>query len=120
LQQATVTDFMEQGHFARHLRKMRALYAVRRGYLVDALMQEFGARLHVQPQAGGIHVLAGLNTRQNDKALASVAQAQGLAVEALSGWRMRRSSQGGLLMGFTNFATAEQAATSVQQLSAVL
>jgi GntR family transcriptional regulator/MocR family aminotransferase len=119
LPQATVADFMEQGHFARHLRRMRTLYAVRRGYLVDALTQVFGTQLHVQPQAGGIHVLARLNTGQNDKALAAAAQSQGLAVQALSDWRIRRSSQGGLLMGFTSFATADQAARSVQHLKQV-
>ncbi len=119
-QQATVTAFMEQGHFARHLRRMRALYATRRGYLVDALMQVFGTHLHVQPQAGGIHVLASLYTKQNDKALAAAAHSHGLAVQALSDWRIQRSSQGGLLMGFANFTTAEQATRSVQRLRAIL
>src|SRR5690606_23966892 len=98
LPQAMVADFMEQGHFARHLRKMRTLYAARRGYLVDALTQTMGKRLHVQPQAGGIHVLAHLNARQSDKALVAAATAKGLALHALSDWRLRKSAQGGLLM----------------------
>ncbi len=120
LPQSMVADFMEQGHFARHLRKMRTLYAARRGYLVDALTQTMGGRLHVQPQAGGIHVLANLNARQSDKTLAAAAQARGLAVQALSNWRLRKSSQGGLLMGFANFATAEEAMASVRRLGAAL
>lgn len=120
LPQATVADFMEQGHFARHLRRMRSLYAIRRGYLVDALLQAFGSRLHVQPQAGGIHVLAHLNTRHNDNVLAAAAQSHGLAVQALSKWRIRRSTKGGLLMGFAGFTTDEQAATSVQHLRTAL
>lgn len=120
LPQAMVAGFMEQGHFARHLRKMRILYAARRGYLVDALTQTMGKRLQVQPQAGGIHVLANLNTRQSDKTLAAAAQANGLAVQALSHWRMHKSTQGGLLMGFANFATDEDAASSVLRLKAAL
>jgi GntR family transcriptional regulator/MocR family aminotransferase len=87
LPQAMVADFMEQGHFARHLRKMRALYATRRGYLIDALAQTIGARLPVQPQAGGIHVLAHLDSRQNDRTVTAIAQSRGLAVQALSDWR---------------------------------
>jgi len=118
--QAMVSDFMEHGHFARHLRKMRALYASRRDYLVDALAQTIGDRLHVQPQAGGIHVLAHLGTRQSDKHLAATAAARGLAVMALSHWRVRKSSQGGLLMGFANFATAGDAEASVRRLRDVL
>jgi len=120
LPQAMVADFMAQGHFARHLRKMRTLYAARRGYLVDALAQTMGERLHVQPQAGGIHVLAHLNTRQNDKILTATAEAKGLAVQALSHWRMRKASHGGLLMGFANFATAEDAVASVRRLKTAL
>ncbi len=120
LPQAMVASFMEQGHFARHLRKMRTLYAARRGYLVDALTQTMGQLLHVQPQAGGIHVLAHLNSRHNDKALAEAAQARGLPIQALSSWRMRPSSRGGLLMGCVNFTSAEHAMASVQQLKSAL
>ncbi|MHC6226335.1 MocR-like pyridoxine biosynthesis transcription factor PdxR [Pseudomonas sp. X10] len=120
LPQAMVADFIEQGHFARHLRKMRTLYATRRGYLVDALTQTLGERLHVQPQAGGIHVLAHLNTSQSDKVLAEAARARGLAVHALSDWRLGASTHGGLLMGFANFATAEDALASARRLEAAL
>lgn len=120
LPQAMVADFMEQGHFGRHLRKMRALYAVRRGYLVDALQQVMGEQLYIQPQAGGIHVLAHLATGQDDRALAEAAQTSGLAIHALSNWRIGESRQGGLLMGFANFATAQEAEAAVQRLKAVV
>lgn len=114
--QAMVTDFVEQGHFARHLRKMRLLYAERRQYLVDALTQTIGGRLHIQPQAGGIHVLAHLNTGQDDKALAAAARAKGLAIDALNDWRIRESGRGGLLMGFANFKTMEETEMWVREL----
>ncbi|WP_278653250.1 PLP-dependent aminotransferase family protein [Pandoraea pnomenusa] len=123
LLQGMVADFMEQGHFARHLRKMRSLYAQRRGYLVDALAQTFGERLLVQPQAGGIHVLAHLARGENDSALAAAARARGLAVQALSDWRARRGGQGGqggLLMGFANFASDAAALAAVTRLAAAL
>lgn len=120
LPQTMVADFMEQGHFARHLRKMRPLYAARHGYLVDALAQVMGERLQVQPQAGGIHVLAHLNTYQDDKTLIAAAEAKGLAVQALSDWRLQASPRGGLLMGFANFATAEESVAAVRCLREVL
>jgi GntR family transcriptional regulator/MocR family aminotransferase len=117
--QAMIADFMTQGHFARHLRKMRSLYATRRGYVVDALTDALGDRLFVQPQAGGIHILAHLKGRRNDRHLASAARANGMAIQALSDWRMRKAANGGLLMGFANFMTAEDASTAVGRLSAV-
>jgi len=117
--QAMIADFMTQGHFARHLRKMRSLYATRRGYVVDALTDMLGDRLYVQPQAGGIHILAHLKARRNDRHLASAARANGMAIHALSDWRIRKSPEGGLLMGFANFVTAEDAAAAVGRLKDV-
>lgn len=120
LRQAMVADFIEQGHFARHLRKMRTLYGKRHGYLVDALVQTYGDRVQVQPQVGGMHVLARLKHPQDDKALAAAAHAQGFPVHALSNWRMRKGKDSGLLMGFANFATPEEALASVRRLKAAL
>ncbi|GHC36864.1 GntR family transcriptional regulator [Alcaligenes pakistanensis] len=116
LTQATVADFMEQGYFARHLRKMRVLYAQRRSYLVTALEQEFASRLQVQAQAGGIHVLANLGPQENDQALAAAAQAKGLAVQALSTWQMQAGTQRGLLMGFANISDQNMAQEWVRRL----
>lgn len=118
--QATVAEFMEQGHFSRHLRRMRALYSQRRSYLVDALTDIFGPRMAIQPQAGGLQVLAYPSTGQSDALLAQAAQAHGLPLQALSRWRIRPSSSGGLLMGFSGFATREHAYASVQRLRAAL
>lgn len=120
LTQASVADFMEQGYFARHLRKMRSLYATRREYLIDALLRELGEHLHIQPRAGGLHVLAHLHTGENDSALAAEAEARGLAVQALSNWRIHNSAQGGLIMGFANFTTAKEATDAVQRLKKAL
>jgi GntR family transcriptional regulator / MocR family aminotransferase len=116
--QAMIGDFMGQGLFARHLRKMRPLYAARRGYVVDALNDVLGGRLFVQPQAGGIHILAHLKARRNDRALASAARANGLAIHALSDWRLRKASHGGLLLGFANFTSEADATAAVQRLDA--
>lgn len=114
--QATVADFMDQGHFARHIKKMRSLYATRRNYLVQALAEVFGEALQVPDRAGGIHVLAYLKSKYNDKALAAAANTNGLAVMALSEWHIRRRSPVGLLMGFANIANPEQALEQVRRL----
>ncbi|WJY14084.1 PLP-dependent aminotransferase family protein [Pectobacteriaceae bacterium CE90] len=120
LTQATVADFMVQGHFARHLRKMRALYAIRRRYLIDALVQVFGEKLQISPWANGLHVLVYLKTKHSDDILASLANEQGLAVQALSNWSMCKGSPSGLILGFTNLATPEQALENVLRLGKAL
>ncbi len=47
LYQAAMTDFIREGHFARHIRKMRILYSDRRKALVDAIQTQMGDRLEV-------------------------------------------------------------------------
>jgi len=115
--QATVAEFMAEGHFARHLRKMRLLYAQRRNHLVDALTPVFGARLHIAAaQVAGTHVLAMLQGQCSDRDFAAAAQSHGLAIQALSHWRMRGPGPGGVLMGFANISGAEEAMVLIRRL----
>src|SRR6185503_14845528 len=49
--QAALADFIEQGHFARHVRRMRSLYAERQAYLVDAANAELSGMLEIEASA---------------------------------------------------------------------
>lgn len=120
LSQAITADFLDQGHFARHLKRMRTLYAERRRFLATALEAVFGSRLRVELQAGGIHLLARLKAEEDDRALAARAQRAGLAVLALSEWAQQHPCGSGLLLGFTNIASAEQALHLARRLAAAI
>lgn len=117
--QATVTAFLYEGHFARHLKKMRSLYARRRQWLVDALHQQFGERLLINPQAGGMHLVVGLH-EGDDVELTQRARAVGIAVEPLSQWYLEAKPRYGLILGFTNIASAEQASTVALRLAQII
>ena len=58
LYQAVLADFLGEGHFGRHLRRMRLLYRERRAALVEALQQEIGAALEVIGDPAGLHLTA--------------------------------------------------------------
>ncbi|MCA8258451.1 PLP-dependent aminotransferase family protein [Burkholderia sp. AU31624] len=116
LMQSVVADFMEQGHFARHLKKMRALYATRRAWLIDALGKVFGDALHVPPRAGGLHVVAYWRTAVDDRAVARMADLQGFSVQPLNNWSPGGRMPPGMLLGFTNLTSAQQALTLVRRL----
>jgi GntR family transcriptional regulator/MocR family aminotransferase len=102
LEQAVVARFMTEGHFARHLRRMRALYASRRAALVAALADAFGERLAISLQSGGMHLLARPAGEVPDTELVRLAQAHGLAPSALSTHALGAAAQRGLLLSFTN------------------
>lgn len=115
LWQQTLADFINEGHFWRHLKKMRASYAQRRQWLESAL-QEQGFR--VVPQSGGIQLVAAVSG--DDRELARRGQRAGLAVQALSDWRLRSCGEGGLLMSFTNLTSAAMANEVVGELKRAL
>jgi GntR family transcriptional regulator / MocR family aminotransferase len=105
--QRIVAAFMAEGHFARHLKRMRSLYARRREPLTEALYAVFGERVSVDLQPGGMHLILRWAGGSPDSRLAQMAQAAGFAVEALSSRAIMERCGQGLLLGFTNIAGTE-------------
>lgn len=99
--QRAVTDFLAEGHFLRHLRRMKRLYAARR----DAVAAAMAA---VAPAGIGIHASGGLAVRlaladgTRDTEIALRALQFGLAPVPLSPWHVDRPQAAGLLLGITN------------------
>jgi GntR family transcriptional regulator/MocR family aminotransferase len=102
LEQRVAAAFMADGHFARHLRRMRGLYAVRRRALAEALTAAFGDAVALELAAGGMHLLARFPGAADDGTLARRAAAAGLAPTALSSLAMAHDCGQGLLLSFTN------------------
>ncbi|CDH24751.1 PLP-dependent aminotransferase family protein [Xenorhabdus bovienii] len=120
LQQAVVTDFMQGGHFARHLHKMRTAYAQRRQIVIESLNQVFDSRLRFDIPAGGLHLLARLAHYEDDVALAQLAREHGLGITALSARRLSSDCGKGLLFSFANETTPENALKHAQLLQKCL
>jgi GntR family transcriptional regulator/MocR family aminotransferase len=70
LYQAVLTDFMREGHFARHLRRMRLLYGQRRTALVDSIGKEFGSTLQIHGAHAGMHLVVTLPKGLRDQEIA--------------------------------------------------
>jgi GntR family transcriptional regulator/MocR family aminotransferase len=113
LPQRVVTAFMAEGHFARHVKRMRGLYAARSRALAEALSAVFGDGIEVDLKPGGMHLIAGFGDSVHDVKLAKLAQDAGLAVEALSNRTVTHACRQGVLLGFTN--VAERDATDMCQ-----
>lgn len=116
LEQNVLAAFMAGGHFARHVKRMRGLYARRRAALAEALA---AAGFTVELAAGGMHLLMRLPEGVDDGQVARRALAAGLGPTALSGSGIAFGTGGGLLLGFTN-VREEEAAALVARLAAVV
>ncbi|WP_338859853.1 PLP-dependent aminotransferase family protein [Mycetohabitans rhizoxinica] len=108
--QESIAAFIEAGHFSRHIRRMRAAYAVRRDALAAALHRRVGGVLDISPSVGGMHLIGWLRecsaprdgSLANDVLLARAAVRSGLAPDALSQWYLHQRRRDALLMSFTN------------------
>jgi GntR family transcriptional regulator / MocR family aminotransferase len=119
LAQSVAAAFMGKGHFIRHIRRMRSLYADRRRALGSALRVAFGERIVLQPAAGGMHLLARFPSAADDTELVRRCAAAGLAPSALSPLAMAHDCGHGLLLGFTNVAAEDAAAVAARLAGAV-
>jgi GntR family transcriptional regulator/MocR family aminotransferase len=100
LEQAVVTDFMIEGHFLQHIRRMRTLYAGRRAALVAAAKRELGEQLEFQAPAAGLHLVGWLRPGLDDAAVSRRAALCGVETIPLSRFALEPLQRGGLLLGY--------------------
>lgn len=115
LWQQTLADFITQGHFWRHLKKMRQCYAQRHQWVVEALAAHGFRSVE---QHGGIQLR--VEVKGDDREIARRAREAGLAVQALSDWQIVPRENTGLLISFTNLSSALMAQQAVEKLVRVM
>lgn len=98
--QVTLTDFIEQGHFARHLRRMRRLYAHRRASIIAACAKDFGGLLRPIRSDAGLHITCPLPPGMDDVAVAAAAERRGLNIGILSRHYSHGAARHGLVLGY--------------------
>ncbi len=103
--QAALAEFIEEGHFASHIRRLRQIYAERRRLLQKALapVTRVGARL--PPAGSGLHLVVELPPHADDVRVADLAAEQGLRVYPLSSYGVGDKVEKGLIVGYAYAAT---------------
>jgi GntR family transcriptional regulator / MocR family aminotransferase len=107
--QAALADFIDQGLFARHLRRMRAVYQQRHEQIVESLADRFADHLKPVPSAAGLHVAATApsSTPEELQATLGRASAAGVEVQPLSMFDVGPPSQPGIVLGYGAIPTAD-------------
>jgi GntR family transcriptional regulator / MocR family aminotransferase len=99
LDQLALAELLTRGHYDRHVRRARAVYRARRDRLLAALAK-YLPELPVEGVAAGVHLLLRLPRGVDDRAIADAARESSIAVPPLSAFRIRRSEDGGLVIGY--------------------
>ncbi|MBN8892835.1 MAG: GntR family transcriptional regulator [Rhodospirillales bacterium 70-18] len=105
--QATVAEFIEEGHFATHIRRMRRIYEERHDALCDAAARELGGLLAVARAESGLHTIGYLPAHVSEVAAARAAEARGVIVSPLARFCIAPVAANGLVLGFGGIPPAE-------------
>ncbi|HYN83870.1 MAG TPA: PLP-dependent aminotransferase family protein [Pyrinomonadaceae bacterium] len=106
--QAVVADFINEGHFARHIRRMRTLYAERQAVMIEAAREHLGGLLEITPADAGLHLVGWLPEGADDRAASDAAAARGLQTQPLSAFGAREGDRrAGLVLGYAAFDERE-------------
>ena len=119
LYQEVMTDFMREGHFARHIRRMRLLYQERRAALTASLRQEFGNWLEIHGSEAGMHLPVTLPDGYSDIEIAKRAAREKLWLWPLSLGYLGEARRQGFNLGFGS-VPAEQMPQAVRHMRAVI
>jgi GntR family transcriptional regulator/MocR family aminotransferase len=100
--QAALAAFIDEGGFARHVRKMKVTYRRRHELVAGILARDFAGHLELVPSAAGLHVsaLARRASVAEIEAIARRAAEAGVAVQRLASFAAGPPAMAGLVLGY--------------------
>jgi len=116
--QEVLADFIGEGHFSRHIRRMRLLYQQRRNALLESLHDVFGLKLELTGEQAGMHLCVMLNGIR-DTEIAQRAADDKLWLTPLSTSYASKVVRQGFILGFAS-TKAEEMPHAVRKLHAAL
>jgi GntR family transcriptional regulator/MocR family aminotransferase len=119
LYQAVLADFIREGHFARHIRRMRMLYMERRKTLVSAIRNHMRGLVEVIGDEAGMHLVALLPANADDMLVSKEAAQQGICAVPLSCCYVNPPNRGGLILGYGGISP-RQIQDAILKLAAIV
>lgn len=100
LEQAVLADFIVAGHFGRHVRRMREVYAERLSVLLESAREHLAGMMEISSVEAGLQTVGWLGAGMSDVAVAKAAAERGVEVGPLSRYCRGRAAREGVQMGF--------------------
>ncbi len=119
LTQAAVADFITEGHFERHLRRLRQAYGRRRQVLVQALQEHLGDKIQYSNAEAGLHVMVYLNDAIDEAAVVRKAAEAGVGVYPGESYHVHKAPRPSILLGFSGL-NEKEIREGIQRLAVVL
>jgi GntR family transcriptional regulator/MocR family aminotransferase len=104
LEQKVLTDFINEGHLERHLRRMRMLYDKRRQTLVRVLKSELGERVEILGENTGMHLMVRLKTRLSDDEFVLRARQEGVNLVSANLYYLENGRRDEFVLGYASLS----------------
>jgi GntR family transcriptional regulator/MocR family aminotransferase len=104
LSQAVTAEFMAEGHFARHIRRMRAAYADRRAAMLEGARRDLRGIMELPPDETGLQLVGWLAGGLDELNACREAAESGIDMRPLSAYRLLPSDRPGVLLGYAAFS----------------
>ncbi|MCA8863080.1 MULTISPECIES: PLP-dependent aminotransferase family protein [unclassified Halomonas] len=105
--QSALAEFITSGHFTRHIARMRAAYRQRQACLRTALAPAVAAGLRLSDGHAGMHLLAELDTIEEERMLVKHASEAGITLSPLSRYYLSENKRPGLVLGYAGSTESE-------------
>jgi GntR family transcriptional regulator/MocR family aminotransferase len=119
LTQAAVADFIDEGHFERHIRRLRAAYGERRRVLVEALDEHLAGAVTFSRVPAGLHIMIQLHPACDEAQVIERAAAAAVGVYPGKPYYIQQPAPPAILLGFSGLNTS-QIAEGVRRLASVV
>jgi GntR family transcriptional regulator/MocR family aminotransferase len=107
LGQAVLCDFISEGHFARHIRRMREVYAERLNVLLKAAREKLDGVLEISNVEAGLQTIGWLPSKFDGEAVARAAAEKNVEVRPLRRYAYGRAPGNGIVLGFAAVESRE-------------
>jgi GntR family transcriptional regulator/MocR family aminotransferase len=106
--QSALAQFIDEGAFARHIRRIGRTYGERRAMLIATITRNFSDHLDLVPSSTGLHVAALARGASDDDIIAVASRAfdLGVAVQRMSAFQGRGKPRAGIMLGYGAIDTA--------------
>jgi GntR family transcriptional regulator/MocR family aminotransferase len=117
--QAAVADFIVEGHFSRHIRRMRKVYKERQEVLVSEVRSNLDGLLEIDHSNSGLHLIGWLQNGIDEHEVCKIAASRGIDITPLSYCYYQAPHKSGLMLGFAS-SPPEQLVNGVKILAEIV
>lgn len=116
LEQAVLANFIEEGHLARHVRRMRTLYAERQTALVKAAEDHLAEIMRIPACDSGLHLVGWLDDNASMDTVLQAAATSGVELTPTSWFQVGKPERESVILGYAPFG-AKQIEGAVRALA---